>query len=193
VATTDEAATRVAVEVLNRGGSAVDAAVAAAFALAVLNPEAGGIGGSGYLLVRTPAGSVHALDFRSTAPGGAASSLLLQTALGRRDASLVGHLAVAVPGVVAGLEEMHRRFGTLSWRELLDPSIELARGFVVGDRLARSFTESVRDKLSRFDSTAVIFLPGGSPPRLGEVFGSQSWRTPSNAFATEERRTSIRD
>jgi len=170
VATTDEAATQVAVEVLERGGSAVDAAVAAAFALAVVNPEAGGVGGSGYLLVRTPVGAVHALDFRSTAPGGAASSLRLQSALGRGDAGLLGHLAVAVPGVVAGLEEAHSRFGTLTWKELLEPSIELARGFVVRERLTRSYTSAMVDKLRQFNSAAEIFLPGGSPPSPGEVF-----------------------
>jgi hypothetical protein len=76
VATTDEAATAVAISTLERGGSAVDAAVAATFALSVVNPEAGGIGGRGYLLVRTPTGAIHSLDFRSTAPRDAGSALL---------------------------------------------------------------------------------------------------------------------
>ena len=87
------------------------------------------------------------------------------------DRGVIGPLAAAVPGTVRGLWDAHQRFGTRDWEDLLDPAIQLARGFVVGDRFLRSFTRGeVLDGLSRFPSSARVFLPGGAPPPKGERF-----------------------
>jgi gamma-glutamyltranspeptidase/glutathione hydrolase len=166
VATTDRYASDVGVEVLREGGNAVDAAVAVGFALAVVNPEAGNVGGSGYMLVRTPQGDVGALDFRGTAPAAAIPDTFLRAPDG---ASELGHLAVAVPGSVRGLAEAHARFGRLPWTRLLEPAIELARGFAVGDRLLRAYPPHIVEGLRCFSQSVAIFLPDGEVPRHGDV------------------------
>src|SRR6476659_4767857 len=97
-------------DILQQGGNAVDAAVAVGFALAVVHPEAGNIGGGGFMIVRRSDGQVQALDYRETAP--AAASRDMYRAAGP-DASVTGHLSAGVPGAVAGLTEAHHRFGRL--------------------------------------------------------------------------------
>ena len=170
VATTDHRASRIGVEVLAAGGNAVDAAVATSFALAVVNPEAGNVGGSGFLVARLEDGSVHALDYRSVAPRAATPDMFADNRGEHRDPSQLGHLAVAVPGAVRGLWDAHQRFGRLPWARLVEPAMELARGFEVDDRLRRSYEPHVVDGLSRFPATADIFLPGGAPPEAGARF-----------------------
>jgi gamma-glutamyltranspeptidase / glutathione hydrolase len=170
VCTTDRYATEVGLEVLRDGGNAVDAAVATSFALAVVNPEAGNLGGSGYLVARECDGSAFALDFRSRAPLSATPDMFLDGEGEVGDRPLIGHLAAAAPGTVRGLWEAHRRLGRASWRELLEPAIRLARGFVVTARFLRSYTPDVVEGLSRFPSSREIFLPGGQIPRVGEIF-----------------------
>ncbi|MDX1517621.1 MAG: gamma-glutamyltransferase [Woeseiaceae bacterium] len=142
IAMPDAESARVAAEVLRAGGNAVDAAIAAEFVLAVTLPEAGNIGGGGFMLSYI-AGEPYFLDYRETAPLAAHRDMYLD-ADGNviRGASTVGHLAVGVPGTVAGLWEAHRRFGTLPWRDLVMPSILLARdGFVVHPQLALEVLE----------------------------------------------------
>ena len=175
VATTDRYASEVGLRVLRRGGNAVDAAVASAFALAVVNPEAGNLGGGGFLVVRRPAGSLLALDFRSQAPGAADRTMYTRPGVDRSEASLLGHLSAAVPGSVAGFWEAHRKLGSMAWSELVEPAVRLARGFRVGKRFARSFPERIVEGLRRFPHSASVFLPeesGGrpAPPRLGRLF-----------------------
>jgi gamma-glutamyltranspeptidase / glutathione hydrolase len=170
VSTTDGYATRVGVEVLRAGGNAVDAAVAVSFALAVVNPEAGNLGGSGYLLARMRDGTALGFDCRSTAPLAATADLFQGPGRDGADRSVLGHLAVAVPGSVLGLEVAHQRLGRLPWGRLVGPSIELARGFEVTARFLQSFTPDVVEGLRRFPASASIFLPGGEVPRLGDVF-----------------------
>jgi gamma-glutamyltranspeptidase / glutathione hydrolase len=124
--------------VLAQGGNAVDAAIAAAFVLAVTLPEAGNIGGGGFMLIHHD-GEQSFLDYRETAPAAAGRDLYLDEQ-GEiiEDASVVGHLAAGVPGTVAGLWEAHRRFGTRPWAELVEPAVALAaRGFPVPEDLAR--------------------------------------------------------
>lgn len=169
VATTDHYATEVGRTVLAGGGNAVDAAVAVSLALAVVNPEAGNLAGGGFMLVRTADGEVSALDYRSRAPAAATADMFAQAG-SQSDRSVVGHLAVAVPGSVRGLWEAHRRFGTLAWSDLTDPSVGLARGFLVRERFVRSFEPHIVEGLSRFGSSAQIFLPGGRPPQVGDTF-----------------------
>lgn len=169
VATVDAHATRVGVEVLRRGGNAVDAAVATAFALAVVNPEAGNLGGGGFMVIRLADGSSHALDFRERAPLAATRDMYLDERGELTDASRRGHLAAGVPGTVMGLWEAHRRFGTVGWAELLAPAIALAAGFTVESGLARSLGRAA-ESLSRYPASREAFLPGGEPPAEGEVF-----------------------
>ncbi len=162
-------ASEVGREVLRRGGNAADAAVAVAFALAVVHPEAGNIGGGGFLVYRHAAGEVLALDFREKAPAGATRDMYLDAQGNPTDRSVTGHLSVGVPGSVAGLAEAHRRLGRLPWADLVAPTIALARdGFAVDSFRNRSIAgDSAR--LSRFPASAASFLPGGRPPAVGSI------------------------
>jgi gamma-glutamyltranspeptidase / glutathione hydrolase len=167
VVTTDRVASEVGAEVLRRGGNAVDAAVAVHFALAVVNPEAGNIGGGGFLVARMADGTVAALDFRETAPLRATRDMFLDARGNLTDRSTVGHLAAGVPGSVAGMWSAHQRFGSLPWSELVQPAVNLAAGIVVHERLARSL-QTYEQRLRRFPATAAAFLPDGRAPRVGD-------------------------
>ena len=135
VAAPDQHSAEVAAQVLQRGGNAVDAAVATGFALAVTHPEAGNIGGGGFMTLFMD-GQAFFLDYRETAPQGARRDMYLdEQGEPVADLSTVGARAAGVPGTVMGLWEAHRRFGTLPWAELLTPAIVLARqGFIVDER-----------------------------------------------------------
>lgn len=131
------AASEAGVAMLQQGGNAVDAAVATAFTISVVEPFSAGIGGGGFLLFRqSETGEIKALDFRERAPLKATRDMYLDEAgKVRPNASLNGHLAAGVPGTVAGLYEIHRQYGQLSWATVVQPSIRLAKeGFLVGDR-----------------------------------------------------------
>lgn len=170
VVTTDVLASQVGVEVLRAGGNAVDAAVAVEFALAVVNPEAGNIGGGGFMVARMADGTEAALDFREQAPAAASRDMYLDAEGNLTDASVVGHLAAGVPGTVRGMWEAHQRFGTLPWAELVEPAVELARGFVVTDRFLGSLGETMVEALSAFPASAAQFLPrDGQPPLVGDT------------------------
>ncbi len=162
-------ASRIGVEVLKRGGNAIDAAVAVGFAMAVVDPEAGNIGGGGFMTIRMANGSVHFLDFREQAPALATRDMFLDS-LGRAtDRSRRGHLASATPGSVLGLYEAHRQFGVLAFRDLVEPAIQLARdGFVVDAKRSRSIRGDSALLASNPASTA-IFLPGGRVPAPGDT------------------------
>jgi gamma-glutamyltranspeptidase / glutathione hydrolase len=166
-------ATRTGVEIMRAGGNAVDAAVATAFALAVVYPEAGNIGGGGFMVARLADGTEAALDFRETAPLAAARDMFLDEAGELTDRSVTGHLAAGVPGAVMGLWEAHQRFGTMPWPRLLEPAIRLAEdGFSVDAELAASL-RAAAPRLARFPGSAALFLPGGTPPEAGA-----RWRNP---------------
>ncbi|MBM4188627.1 MAG: gamma-glutamyltransferase [Gemmatimonadetes bacterium] len=162
-------ASQVGRAILEQGGNAIDAAVATGFALAVVYPEAGNVGGGGFMVIRLANGSSYALDYRETAPAKARWNMYIGPDGNPTDKSWTGHLAPGVPGSVAGLAEAHRRFGTLPWRALLEPAIALARdGFVVDQYRHRSIAgDSAR--LSRFAASAKQFLPDGRPPAPGSV------------------------
>lgn len=163
-------ASRAGAEVLAAGGNAMDAALAAALALAVVYPQAGNLAGGGFLVARTPDGTVRALDFRETAPARARHDMFL----GRDGkpvpkASTASALAVAVPGSVRGYAEAHRRLGKLPWEKVVAPAVRLAReGFRVPEGLAKDLREE-RELLSRWEETRRIFLPGGEPPAPGTL------------------------
>ncbi len=142
VVSVDEYASQVGIDILKRGGNAVDAAVAVGFALAVTFPSAGNIGGGGFMIVRFPdEREPVALDFREKAPGKAAAGMYLDEE-GRyvKERSLYGYLAVGVPGTVKGFELAIERYGSLEWKDVLTPAIGLAEnGFTLTERRARGF------------------------------------------------------
>ena len=159
-------ASRVGIDILRLGGNAVDAAVATGFALAVVYPEAGNLGGGGFTLVRMADGRVAAIDFREVAPLAATRTMFLDSTGRATDASVVGPLASGVPGAVAGMVETHARFGRLPLPQVLAPAVRLAEeGFVVDSLLARSLA-NYASLIGRFEGRAV-FLPGGAPLARG--------------------------
>jgi gamma-glutamyltranspeptidase/glutathione hydrolase len=166
VASNDSLATAVGVEILRRGGNAVDAAVATAFALAVTHPEAGNLGGGGFMVLRLADGSTHALDFRERAPAAATRDMFANAPQG---ASSRGHLASGVPGSVAGLLAALERFGTVSRQAAIAPAVALARdGFLV-DAAFYGGIAGQRSRIGPF-AGANLFLPGGQPPAIGTLF-----------------------
>jgi gamma-glutamyltranspeptidase/glutathione hydrolase len=162
VASTNEIASAIGVDVLKRGGNAVDAAVAVALALAVVHPAAGNLGGGGFMLIRLQDGRTTAIDYRETAPAAASRGMYLD-AKGNMipDSSTVGYLAAGVPGTPAGLDRALRTYGTMKWADLVEPARKLAaEGFPVDYRTAVSLRENAED-LSKFPDSKRIFLRDG--------------------------------
>lgn len=154
---------------LSRGGNAVDAAVATAFALAVTHPSAGNIGGGGFMLVRTPTGVVRTFDFRETAPLASTPKMYLRD--GRIDPSLThaGYLAPGVPGTVRGLYAAHKTFGVLPWRDLVMPAAALAeQGFTVSPALAATLNRELVEMAPFPSSVAAYGKPGGGDWAAGD-------------------------
>ena len=181
-------ASEVGRDILRAGGNAVDAATAVGFALAVVHPEAGNIGGGGFSLIRLADGTVHALDYREAAPARAAREMYVDLSGNVTDQSVTGHLAAGIPGAVAGLAEQHRRFGRLPWRQVIEPAIRLAReGFLV-DRYRMLSIDDDRFRLSLFPASRRQFLPGGRPPLEGST-----WAQPDLARTLEAIRDRGRD
>ncbi len=175
-------ATQAGLTILKAGGNAFDAAVAVGFALAVTYPQAGNIGGGGFMVAMDSNGEFYAYDFRETAPGAATRDMFL-SASGEPSADLSqrSHLAVGVPGTVEGLVRTQYRFGKLSLREVMKPAIRLAReGFTVHQRLAASLRSSDA-LLGRFAATRESFYRSGSTIAAG-----QTLRQPSLAKTLEK-------
>lgn len=162
-------ATRVGVNVLNRGGNAVDAAVAVGYALAVVYPAAGNLGGGGFMTIQLADGRKTFLDFRETAPAGATANMYLD-----KDGNVIqglstkGHLAVGVPGSVSGMEYAREKYGTMKRADLIAPAIRLAEeGFLLdqGDvDLLRMATKDFQED----PASAGIFLNNGKPYEVGD-------------------------
>jgi gamma-glutamyltranspeptidase/glutathione hydrolase len=169
VVSTDEYASRAGVRILQAGGNAVDAAIATSFALAVVNPEAGNVGGGGFMVVRLADGTTASLDYRERAPLAAYRDMFLGEDGELLENYTQGHRAAGVPGTVAGLWEAHQRFGSLPWAELVAPAMELAEGFEVREREARQFSMA-EENLRIFPSTEETFLPEGRVPVMGDLF-----------------------
>ncbi len=167
VAAAEAAATEAGLEILRQGGNAVDAAVATALALVVVHPEAGNLGGGGFAVVKFD-DQLASLDFRETAPAAATPDMFLDAnGRPRPDASELGPLAAGVPGSPKGLWELHRRFGSVPWSDVVGPAHRLAEsGFEITVRLHESLARKQED-LARFPETASIWLPAGQPPAPG--------------------------
>ena len=139
VVTAHPQSSRIGVSILKKGGNAIDAAVATEFALAVCFPEAGNIGGGGFMLIRTSDGKSEVFDYREKAPAGASRDMYLdKNGNVIEGMSTNTHLSSGVPGTVDGLMNAHRKYGKLPFREVIQPAIELAeRGFIVTKVQAR--------------------------------------------------------
>lgn len=137
-------ASHIGVDILKKGGNAVDAAIAVKFSLAVVYPNAGNIGGGGFMIYRSHTGESSALDFREAAPSAAFRDMYLdKNGDPITELSLYGQLAAGVPGAVAGMDEAHKKYGSLSWSTLLAPAIELAStGFPITAMQAKEFNEN---------------------------------------------------
>ena len=169
VVTAQHLATEVGVNILKRGGSAVDAAVAVGYALAVVYPAAGNLGGGGFMTIRFADGRKTFLDFRETAPRAARPDMYLD-----KDGNVVnglstiGWLAVGVPGTVSGLEYARKKYGTMTRAALIGPAIELAEGGFVLDQGDVDMLATATDDFRKFRSTGEIFLHNGQPFVAGE-------------------------
>jgi gamma-glutamyltranspeptidase / glutathione hydrolase len=162
-------ASQVGAEALWDGGNAVDAAVASAFALAVTHPTAGNLGGGGFLLYRPASGEPTAYDFREVAPRGSTPTMWLNEGKYDPVRHHESHLAVGVPGTVAGLHMAWKDQGKLPWRRLVEPAILLAReGFLVTDGLARSLRDVLPD-MKKYPASVAQFSRGGVPYEPGDL------------------------
>src|SRR3954466_10153306 len=169
VASNNRLASEAGIEIMKRGGNAVDAAVATGFALAVAYPEAGNLGGGGYMVIRMADGRVAALDYREVAPLAATRDMYVGADGKVTGESLIGPKAPGVPGAVAGLIEAHRKYGSLPLATVLAPAIRLAPpGFIVDSTFQRSVVNA-KYRIQDFSGRGT-FLPNDAAPVIGTRF-----------------------
>jgi gamma-glutamyltranspeptidase/glutathione hydrolase len=169
VASNSALASGAGLEILRAGGNAIDAAVATGFALAVTHPEAGNLGGGGYMLIRLNDGRSFALDYREIAPIASTRDMFVDARGHVTDRSEVGHLASGVPGSVAGMAAALARYGTMPLEKVMAPAIRLAdSGFVVDGAFAESIQEN-SERIAPY-AGAALFMPHGRPPAIGSLF-----------------------
>jgi len=174
VASTNEVASQVGVDIMKRGGNAVDAAIAVAFALTVTHPAAGNLGGGGFMMIRLNDGTTTAIDYREMAPAAAHRDVYLDkngNLIEGEGGSLIGYRAAGVPGTVRGMELALKKYGSgkLTWAQLVEPARQLANGFTVTYSLARSL-HSNREYLSKYAETSRIYLRSHNYYKEGEIF-----------------------
>ena len=175
VASTNEIASRVGVDILKRGGNAVDAAIAVAFALAVTHPAAGNLGGGGFMMIRLKDGRTTAIDYREMAPAAATRNIYLDKngkVIEGEAGSIEGYRAAGVPGTVRGMELALKKYGShrLTWSQLIEPARTLAaNGFKVTYTLGRGLRGN-KDYLSKYPETKRIYLNSGKFYNEGDVF-----------------------
>jgi len=185
VASQHELASRIGVEIMKKGGNAVDAAIAVGLALAVVYPEAGNIGGGGFMLIRDKKGEFHAIDYREMAPKAASRDVFVDKngdLIRGEGSSTVGYRASGVPGTLAGFDLAFKRYGSgkITWKDVVEPARQLAvNGFVLSDRQASLFL-SYKNTLAKYADSRRIFLNGGKyfaegdtlkQPELAETLG----------------------
>ena len=207
VASTNELASRVGVDVLKRGGNAVDAAIAVAFALAVTHPAAGNLGGGGFMMIRLKGGRTTAIDYREMAPAAATSNIYLDKngkVIEGEGGSIEGYRAAGVPGTVRGMELALKKYGSgkLTWSQLIEPARQLAaNGFKVNYALARGLRGS-RDYLSKYPETKRIYLNNGNfynegdlfrQPELAATFARLQQRGPNEFYEGQTARMIVDD
>ncbi len=171
VVSTHPAASEIGLAILKKGGNAIDAAVAVNFALAVAHPSAGNIGGGGFLVYRDKSGNVKALDYREKAPSAASRDMYLD-AEGKiiPGKSMTGIFSVGVPGTVAGMQEMHEKLGKLSWADLLQPAVDLARkGLVLTEKEARGLNRQRTEFLKENPGKNYLLSAEGKEWKAGDL------------------------
>src|SRR5215813_6631628 len=175
VASTNEVASQVGVDIMKRGGNAVDAAIAVAFALAVTHPAAGNLCGGGFMMIRLKDGRTTAIDYREMAPAAATRNIYLDkngNLIEGEGGSLVGYRAAGVPGTVRGMELALKKYGSgkLTWSQLIEPARRLAaNGFSVTYELAHSLHGS-REYLAKYADSNRFYLRNGRFYKEGELF-----------------------
>lgn len=170
VATEHPRATEIGLAILEQGGNAVDAAIAISYAGCVLNASSCGIGGGGFMLIRTAEGAVHALDYRERAPEGAHRDLYRRGDEILRAQSRTGGLAVGVPGEIAGLEAARERFARLPRATLMEPAIALARdGFPIGQHLAKAIARNKGSIRASTGLAPLLLDASGTPRAAGSI------------------------
>jgi gamma-glutamyltranspeptidase/glutathione hydrolase len=188
VVSSSDLASDIGAAILARGGTAVDAAVATAFAMAVTYPTAGNIGGGGFMIVRTADGAATTFDYREKAPGKSTPTMYLD-AKGEINPALTraGYLAPGVPGTVRGLALAHSRFGKLPWKDVVMPAANLAKdGFAVSASLARGLNSEVTGQMKAFKgSVAAYGKPDGTPWKAGEKIVLADLARTLTAIATD--------
>ena len=185
VASQHELASQIGVDIMKKGGNAVDAAIAVGLALAVVYPEAGNIGGGGFMMIRTKAGEFHAIDYREMAPAAASRDMFVDKdgkLIVGEGSSTVGYRASGVPGTLAGFELAFKKYGSkkVTWQQVVEPARLLAQnGYVLSKRLADLFIE-YKSTLERYPESKRIFLRDGNyfeegdrlvQPELARVLG----------------------
>ena len=175
VASQHEIASRIGVEVMKRGGNAVDAAIAVGVALAVVYPEAGNIGGGGFMLIRRANGEAYAIDYREMAPKAAGRDLFVDkdgNLIRGEGGSQIGYRASGVPGTLAGFDLAFKKYGSkkLKWADLVRPARTIAEnGYTLSYRLAELF-KSYKENLAKYEDSNRIFLNGGKYYEEGDLF-----------------------
>src|SRR5438093_6530607 len=175
VASTNEVASRVGVDIMKRGGNAIDAAIAVAFSLAVTHPAAGNLGGGGFMMIRLKDGRTTAIDYREMPPAAANRNIYLDkkgNGIEGEGGTIAGYRAAGVPGTVRGMELALKKYGSgrLSWAQLIEPARRLAaNGFTVNYTLARGLRGN-KDYLSKYPETRRIYLNNGKFYNEGDTF-----------------------
>jgi gamma-glutamyltranspeptidase / glutathione hydrolase len=175
VASQHELASKIGVEIMKKGGNAIDAAIAVGFALAVVYPEAGNIGGGGFMLLRLKDGKTTAIDYREMAPNAATRDIYIDEKgelIKGEGSSTIGYRASGVPGTPAGFEMAFKKYGSkkVTWSQLIEPARLLAQnGYSLSFRLANLF-KAYRENLEKYDETKRVFLKDGKFYEEGEVF-----------------------
>src|SRR5580765_2408969 len=169
VASQNEIASKIGADIIAAGGTAVDATVGTAFALAVVHPTAGNIGGGGFIVYRPAKGEPVAYDFREVAPAKASPTMFMKDGKYSAELHHNSYLAVGVPGTVAGLHMAWKEQGKLPWKRLVDPAIALARdGFMVTEALSRSLRNAQRE-MQKHPASVAQFTKNGVPYETGET------------------------
>jgi len=187
VISTSAPASDVGAAILKKGGNAVDAAVATAFALAVTHPSAGNIGGGGFMVIRPAQGSPITIDYRERAPLNSTPTMYLDSAGNiARQLTATGYLAPGVPGTVRGLALAHAKYGKLSWKADVMPAVELAeKGFVLSEALARSLNREVAGAMAKYPSSVAAYgKPGGGQWQAGDTIVLRDLAKTLRAIAT---------
>ncbi len=175
VASQHELASKIGVDVMKKGGNAVDAAIAVGLALAVVYPEAGNLGGGGFMVIRTKDGKFTSIDYREMAPAKATRNIYIGKdgkVIRGEGGSVIGYRAAGVPGTPAGFDYALKKYGSgkISWAELVEPSRKLAEeGYILSYRLAELF-KSYKGSLEQYEDSKKIFLRNGNYYKEGDLF-----------------------